>query len=51
MDIFLKNFFQRLTERYKTKTEEGEKQNILSLINEQLEASREYNGRIILHLD
>ncbi|MCY0883046.1 hypothetical protein D1867_11770 [Acidianus infernus] len=50
MDIFLKNFFQKLAERYKTKTEE-EKQNILSLINEQLEASREYNGRILLHID
>mgnify|MGYP001772859472 CR=1 FL=1 len=50
MDIFLKNFLQRLAERYKVKEVE-EKQDILSLINEQLEASREYKGEIILHLD
>ncbi|BDC17298.1 hypothetical protein [Acidianus sp. HS-5] len=50
MDIFLKNFLQRLAERYKGKEVE-EKQSVLSLINEQLEASREYKGEIILHLD
>ncbi len=50
MDLFLKNFLQRLSEKYKVKETE-EKQSVISLINEQLEASREYKGEIILHLD